>query len=131
MTKGETAKILAVLKAAYPNFYKNLSAQDAEAVITVWTIQLRSIPADIVYMAVTKLIATNRFPPAIAEVKDKLSQMYAEAVSELLAMPNMDDPRAEALQRITGYCADVNKEPKISFMLGYLKGGVGIETHDQ
>ena len=33
MTQGETLKIMAVLQAAYPNFYRGMTRQDAEGVV--------------------------------------------------------------------------------------------------
>lgn len=79
MTKTETVKILAILKAAYPNSYKGMSKEEANATVTIWAAQFAGIPVEIVMMAVNKLISTNQFPPAISEVKQRISNLYWEA----------------------------------------------------
>lgn len=79
MTKTETAQILAILKAAYPNSYKNLTAEDAAATVNVWTAQFANMPVSVVIVAVNKLISTNTFPPSIKEVKERMRGLYWEA----------------------------------------------------
>lgn len=79
MTKTETAQILAILKAAYPNSYKNLTAEDAAATVNVWTAQFANMPVSVVIVAVNKLISTNTFPPSIKEVKERIRGLYWEA----------------------------------------------------
>ena len=37
MTRDETRRILAVLRTAYPNFYRNVSDSDITATINLWT----------------------------------------------------------------------------------------------
>ena len=81
MTKKEAAAILAILKAAYPNSYKNMTQEEAMGTISVWAVQFDDMPADIVLMAVHKAISSSPFPPAICEVKAKLSTLYWEAYS--------------------------------------------------
>ncbi len=79
MTKTETAQILAILKAAYPNSYKNLTADDAAATVNVWAAQFANMPVGVVMIAVNKLISTNTFPPTIKEVKERIRGLYWEA----------------------------------------------------
>lgn len=79
MTRDETIKMLAILKAAYPNSYKGMTKDEANGMIAVWTMQFADMPADIVLMALNKLISTSQFPPAISEVKKKISTLHWEA----------------------------------------------------
>ena len=79
MTRTETAQILAILKAAYPNSYKNLTTEDVKATVNVWSSQFSNIPASVVMITVNKLISTNVFPPTIAEVKERMRSLYWEA----------------------------------------------------
>lgn len=83
MTREETIKILAILKAAYPNSYKNMTKEEASGTVTVWAMQFARIPAEIVMIAVNKLISTSPFPPAICEVKNKISGLYWESYEVL------------------------------------------------
>lgn len=79
MTKTEMTQILAILKAAYPNSYKNMTTDDVRATVNVWAAQFANIPATVVMIAVNKLISTNVFPPTITEVKEKMRSLYWEA----------------------------------------------------
>lgn len=83
MTTKEAAQILAILKAAYPNSYKGMTDEEAVGTISVWALQFADMPSEIVLMAVHKAISSSPFPPAISEVKDKLSALYWEAYSML------------------------------------------------
>lgn len=79
MTKEETLRVLAILKAAYPASYNGMTKREAEGTVAVWTMQFADIPGNIVLMAVQKLISTNKFPPAISEVKEKIGAIHWEA----------------------------------------------------
>jgi hypothetical protein len=84
MTKKETQQILAILKAAYPNSYKNMTRQEANGTVSVWHLQFSKIPAEVVMIAINKLIAKSTFPPAISEVKDAIRSLYWEIWGDLL-----------------------------------------------
>ena len=79
MTRDETIKVLATLKAAYPSAYKGMTKDEANGTIATWAAQFAGTPALVVHMAIQKLIGTNVFPPSISEVKSKLRGMYWEA----------------------------------------------------
>ena len=83
MTKKEAVQILAVLKAAYPNFYKDMTAAEAQGTVSVWSMQFADISAEIVLMALNKAISTSKYPPTIAEVKEKFSGIHWEAYEML------------------------------------------------
>lgn len=83
MTRQEAIKVLAVLKAAYPNSYKGMTKEDASGTVNVWAVQFSEMPAFVVMIAVNKLISTNVFPPSIGEVKEKIRSLYWEAMGEL------------------------------------------------
>lgn len=79
MTNDETMMVLAILKAAYPSSYNNMTKREANGTVMVWAMQFAEMPVDIVLMAVNKLISTNKFPPAISEVKKKIQALHWEA----------------------------------------------------
>lgn len=72
MTRDETIKVLASLKAAYPASYKNMTKDEANGTIGAWQAQFLGMPYSVVSIAITKIISTNTFPPSIAEVKEKI-----------------------------------------------------------
>lgn len=70
MSIEETAKILAVLQAAYPNF----KPDDKAATINTWYMMLGDYDYNVVQEAVKMFIATGRdgFAPSISQVIDKI-----------------------------------------------------------
>lgn len=122
MTKEEATKILAVLTAAYPHAYKNISIDEADGIVTVWAIQFATIPADIVFMAVNKCISSCKFPPSISEVKDKVSDLHWDAYTAIsgIRAEMMNEGAYSEYKRIYDATKDYkfNKsEPELSEML--------------
>lgn len=91
MTKEETTKILVILEMAYPNHYKNLTQEEKSAVITLWAVQFRSVPQKLITKAVYSLISTNKFPPTISDVWDKIKEYKREAINLLESHDNALD----------------------------------------
>ena len=77
MDRLETADILAVLKAAYPQFYNGLSPKEANKIVDLWAEMFKDEPVMVVAVAVKAMIAsrTNTFPPNIGEVKEQIAKM--------------------------------------------------------
>lgn len=134
MTRDETIKMLAILKAAYPNSYKGMTKDEANGMIAVWTMQFADMPADIVLMALNKLISTSQFPPAISEVKKKISNLHWEAydmISDKTTAALLQDEEIEKYQRIYEITKrmkiNTNLEPTLTEMMNggtqkYLNG---------
>ena len=72
MTREETKSILSVLRAGYPNFYKDLNKADADQIIDLWATMFVDEPVKVVIEAVKTLMVTAKFPPTIADVKEKI-----------------------------------------------------------
>ena len=74
MTRDETIDLLSVLKAAYPNFYRDMTRKDADHVVSLWTDMFKEEPAELVALAVKAHIATDKkgFPPHIGAIKDAI-----------------------------------------------------------
>ena len=102
MNRTEAAKILAVLTAAYPNAYKNMSPDEANGVVSIWAIQFADSPADIVFMALNKAISSCKYPPTISEIKARLYAMHWEAYEALSRneIAKADESLNAAYQRI-------------------------------
>jgi len=69
MTKGEIAKLLAVLAAAYPKFEVN------DVKVHVWHEMLGDLDYAVANIAIKKLIIQNTFPPSIAEVRKAVTEL--------------------------------------------------------
>ena len=85
MTRNETTQILAILSAAYPNSYKQMTVQQAQGTTQIWYINFKSVPAEILMIAVIRWIDTNQFPPTISEIKKEIAGLYWEAWEKLNA----------------------------------------------
>jgi len=73
MTRQEALAIMAMLKTAYPSFYKDFSKEELNAAINLWATMFADDPAYIVTEAVKSLICTLKYPPTIADVKEKIA----------------------------------------------------------
>ena len=76
MNRKETQGVLALLRAAYPNFYKGQTKEDLLAVVNLWQIQFADFACEDVIRAVHALIATRTegFPPTIGAVKEQAAK---------------------------------------------------------
>ena len=122
MTKKEALQVLAILKAAYPASY-NGTKEEAAGTVSVWCMQFADVPADIVLMAIHKLISTSKFPPTVAEVKSKIHSLHWEAYSALsdaFRYNRISEETKAQYQRIydltEGYSGD--REPTVAEMIG-------------
>lgn len=75
MNRKETTKILSVLKAAYPNSYKDLTDGDINSTITLWETMFADKPYEVVAAALKSLIATSKWTPTIAEINEKINAL--------------------------------------------------------
>ena len=88
MNRTETIKIMAVLRAAYPQYYDKQSQEDLHGIINLWTEMFSDDPYDIVALAVKALIKTrpSSYPPTIGEISAKILQITTPPeISELEA----------------------------------------------
>lgn len=132
MTKKEAVQILAILKAAYPASYNGMTKEEASGTVAIWAMQFDDVPVDIVMMAIHKLISTSKFPPTVAEVKDKIKTIHWEAYDAITAkrdvLPESTVKKCQAIYDATAaYKFGIGYEPKIGTMLsgGYLQIGGG------
>lgn len=124
MTVKEAAQVLAILKAAYPNSYRGMTAEEATGTVSVWAMQFRDISADVVLMAVNKAIACSKFPPSICEVKDKISELHWEAyqivssrMSEKITPPALLDQYQRVYDETHDYRHKQGFEPTLREMM--------------
>lgn len=86
MTLKETIAIMGILKVGYPNFYRNMAKEDAANAVKLWSEMFADEPAQIVAEAVKSLMCTLKFPPTIADVKEKIQELtQPEQLTEMEA----------------------------------------------
>ena len=89
MNRQETAAIMGVLKAAYPDYYRGMSKDDAVAIVNLWSTMFADDDFRMVQAAVQHYIATDAKqyrPPHIGAIKESLSRMQSkEQMTEMEA----------------------------------------------
>lgn len=90
MNREETLAIMGVLKAAYPNYYKDMKRSEAEGIVELWHTMFSDDPAQIVAAAVKAHIASDvkGFPPHIGAIK--------QAIVKLTKPPELEMSEMEA-----------------------------------
>lgn len=88
MNREETLAIMGVLKAAYPNYYKDMKRGDAEGIVELWHSMFADDPAQIVAAAVKAHIASDEkgFPPHIGAIKTAIVKLTKPPELELSEM---------------------------------------------
>lgn len=79
MNRQETLKILAVLKAAYPQFYSRQSKEELSEVLALWQSMFEDESYELVATALKALIKTraSNFPSSIGELNEKIQNLTA------------------------------------------------------
>lgn len=77
MERNEVLQIMAVLRGAYPQFYRDLTRKEAEDTVNLWHAMFADDDASLVGAAVKAIIVsdTREFPPNIGIVKEKMREM--------------------------------------------------------
>lgn len=74
MERSDVLKIMAVLRGAYPQFYRNIDRKEAEDTVNLWLDLFRQDDPQLVAAAVKSVIEGDEkgFPPTIGQVKAKM-----------------------------------------------------------
>ena len=74
MDRSDVLKIMAVLRGAYPAFYRDISKAEANDTVNLWADMFSADDPAVVGAAVKSLIAADEkgFPPTIGQVKAKM-----------------------------------------------------------
>ena len=75
MTKAETAKLIGILVMAYPNYDKFKDEKHIRTMTDVWSEMFEEDDSKLVAMAVKKHISISKWPPAIAEIREIMSEI--------------------------------------------------------
>ncbi len=92
MTKKQTIEMFTVLVAAYPNFDKFKDEEQVACMVNVWANIFADDAAAIVGMAAKKHIATSKWPPSIAEIRDIMTDItHPDIITPDLAWAAVSD----------------------------------------
>jgi len=73
MTKNGILRMLATLQAMYPRNYENMDKDQKLIMMDTWTSLMSDVTDESAFAALRKLLATCKFPPTIAEMREVVS----------------------------------------------------------
>ena len=79
MTTADAAKILSIIRWSYPNSYKQITPDDAEAMCRLWADAFQDVPYPIIFHALRQHIKYCKYPPTIAEITQILRHLHSQA----------------------------------------------------
>ena len=74
MNKKEILSMLNLLKIAYPSYYREFSKKEIEETMLLYEQMFKDYDGHLVLLAVKEIIGTAKFPPTIADIKEKIYQ---------------------------------------------------------
>jgi hypothetical protein len=98
MTKSEAAKLLALIKVAYPSTYRDMDEKTKMATVNMWQSTFANLPYAIMEIAFDHFRRVSKFAPTIADMYDELKSLHFHAL-EALATTDDNDVR-ETAQKI-------------------------------
>ena len=84
MNKTEAAKLLALIKVAYPSTYKDMDEKTKIATVTMWQSTFANVPYAIMEMAFDHFRRVSKFAPTIADMYEELKLLHFHALQELM-----------------------------------------------
>lgn len=86
MNRTDTVKMMAILKAAYPQYYKDTGKDELDVAVNLWCEIFADVDAALVRTAVIRVILNNKFPPTIADIVGKIRELTTkQEMSEMEA----------------------------------------------
>ena len=84
MTTEESIKLLAIIKLAYPNSYKDIDKDTQIATVNMWQSTFPTVPYAIMEMAFDHFRRVSKFAPTIADMYEELKSLHFRALEELM-----------------------------------------------
>lgn len=75
MTKADAAKLVAIVVTAYPNYDKFKDEAAVTATVSLWATMFQADDGRIVALALNKHIATSKWPPSVAEIRELMLEI--------------------------------------------------------
>lgn len=86
MTLEESVKLLALIKLAYPNSYKDIDKETQLATVKMWQRAFDNTPFAIMEIALDHFVKASKFPPTIADICEELRGVHYEALQNVLTL---------------------------------------------
>ena len=86
MTFEESVKLLALIKLAYPNSYRDIDKDTQLATVNMWQRAFCNVPFAVMELALDHFVKGSKFPPTIAEICEELKGIHSEALINVLTL---------------------------------------------
>jgi len=113
MNREETISTLALIKASYPLWAKDLKEADARNMIMVWEEMLSEYDFDLVKSAVKTMIKVSKWPPSINEVIEKCDFISSGCVPQMTRVEAWSYVRSALTNSTYNAKEEFDKLPKI------------------
>ena len=84
MNKTEAAKLLALIKVAYPSTFRDMDDKTKIATVNMWQSTFSSVPYAIMEMAFDHFRRVSKFAPTIADMYEELKSVHFRAMEEVM-----------------------------------------------
>ena len=110
-------QLMGLVEVNWPNAFKGLKSNEKKLAFSSWYLALQDIPAKVAALAVVKLVATSKFTPTPADIREKVADVAREAralsASELARVRFDDEGEADAqmlfaLQQLNSACSTMS-----------------------
>lgn len=113
MTHEEAAKLLAMIKVAYPTAYRDMDKDMAMATVNMWHKTFPDVPYPIIEMAFERYRRANKFAPTVADIYEELKHVYYAACTDaLVASAICDEEMQEKSEYIMRHTASYKDDPE-------------------
>ena len=79
MNNYETMQLLALIKLAYPNSYKDLDKKGIAATVNMWENSFPDVPYQVMEQAFNSLRMRLKFPPTVADMAEEVRILHHQA----------------------------------------------------
>jgi hypothetical protein len=102
MTLPETTMLMALIKAAYPEFYKDASDTDNNAAVAIWHKMLKRYDSETCTKALMSHIERNKYAPKISEIIENAHRINPSSKHE--------NPTLADIERMKRLCEKIKQE---------------------
>lgn len=91
MNREESIKLLALIKVAYPNAYKDMDKETKLATVNMWQTTFPNVPYSIMVMAFERFRMVSKFPPTVADMAEELVNVHYQALEGAMDAHSLGD----------------------------------------
>ena len=88
MNRTEAAKLLALIKVAYPSTYRDMDEKTKIATVNMWQSTFPTVPYAIMEMAFDHFRRVSKFAPTVADMYEELKGLHYRALEEVMTSDN-------------------------------------------